>query len=128
MQVHLSLENLPASLHTPTALTIGMFDGVHAGHHALLSYMKSVSPHTTVLSFTNHPREVLSPESAPLLLTDPFVKSSLFQMHGIDTLILIPFTKKIASLSYDDFLSLLLKKLSIAHLIQGEGDAFGKNR
>lgn len=107
MQVHLSLENLPSSLHTPTALTIGMFDGVHSGHHALLSHMKSVSPHTTVLSFTNHPREVLDQKSVPLLLTDSFVKSSLFQMHGIDTLILIPFTKKIAALSYDDFLSLL---------------------
>jgi|GEM_PF-870229 riboflavin kinase/FMN adenylyltransferase len=128
MQIHLSLENLPSSLKTPTALAIGMFDGVHSGHHKLLSHLKACSSHTTVLTFTNHPREIVSQGPAPLLLTDSFVKSSLFQMHGIDTLILIPFTKKIAALSYDDFLSLLLKKIFISDFVQGEGDAFGKNR
>ncbi|MBS0625458.1 MAG: hypothetical protein JSS32_05355 [Verrucomicrobia bacterium] len=116
------------SLKTPVSLAIGNFDGVHFGHHVLLSKLKVNSAHTAVLTFSNHPREVLKNEPAPPLLSDKFLKFSLLEVHGIDTLIEIPFTKELAELSYTDFIALLQSKFPISRLILGEGDAIGKNR
>ena len=127
MKIILSFDEIP-KITTSTALTIGTFDGVHFGHHALLSKLKKKSSHTTLLTFTNHPREVLNNTPAPEALSDPFVKFSLIEVHGIDTLISIPFTKELSNESYSDFLLKLLSKMPISHLLFGEGFTFGKNR
>jgi riboflavin kinase/FMN adenylyltransferase len=127
MNLYRSLQELP-SIQEPVDLAIGIFDGIHFGHHALLSKLKSNSKHTAVFTFSNHPRQVLKKEPAPPLLSDSFLKWSLLEVHGVDTLIEIPFTPELAALSYDTFLNQLLAKLPLSRLLLGVGEAFGKNR
>lgn len=107
-----------------TALTIGTFDGVHIGHQALLTRLKNCFSHATVLTFTNHPLEILKPDQAPKLLTSISVKLELLEKYGIDVAITIPFTKELANLTYEAFLD----PFPLAYLVLGADTAFGKNR
>lgn len=113
---------IPASL-PPTGLTLGTFDGVHLGHQVLLRALKKMAPFVTVVTFSNHPLEVLKKE-APLPICGFNERIGLLKEIGIDALIILPFTSEFASLSYSDFLS----PFPITHLYLGEGAAFGKNR
>jgi riboflavin kinase/FMN adenylyltransferase len=114
---------IPSDL-PPTALTIGTFDGVHLGHRALLKHLLSLSSHTTVLTFSNHPLDVLNPSKAPQLLTPLPLKLELLEKCGIHAVIAIPFTQAFASLTYDA----LLAHFSLTHLLLGAGSVFGRNR
>lgn len=115
--------SIPSDL-PPTALTIGTFDGVHLGHRTLLKRLRECGSHSTVLTFTNHPLEILSPPHVPVLLTSLPEKLSLLEECGVDTVIAIPFTQELAALSYEAFIA----QFRLTHLILGAGDAFGKNR
>jgi riboflavin kinase/FMN adenylyltransferase len=104
-----------------TALTIGFFDGVHIGHQALLKRLRQC-PHTTILTFSNHPAEAFGKIPPPLLI--PFEeKISLLRPYA-DELIVLPFTREFARTPYEEFLA----QFDLSHLILGQGDAFGKNR
>lgn len=104
-----------------TALTIGFFDGVHVGHQSLLKKLREC-PHTTILTFTNHPAAAFGKEPPPLLI--PFEeKLSLLKPYA-DELIIIPFTREFARTTYEN----LLAQFELSHLILGQGAAFGKNR
>ena len=120
MKIYTAIPSEPS----PTALAVGTFDGVHLGHLALLKRLREVSPHCTVLTFSNHPFEILRPGKAPSPIIPLAEKLSLFEQCGIDAAIAIPFTQEIASLSYEAF----LKPFSLTHLLLGSGDAFGKGR
>lgn len=116
--------SLPKDLGA-TCLSIGTFDGVHLGHQAIFRRMKELSSHTTLLTFLNHPREVLQPHlPPPKLLTPLTVKLSLIEKMGIDCVILLPFTKELADTEYDE----LLDSFSLSHLVFGKGALFGKER
>lgn len=108
----------------PTALAIGTFDGFHLGHQALVRALKKEGSHTTIFTFSNHPLEIIKPDKSPKLLISLPEKINLIEQFQVDALIAIPFTKEIASLSYEEFLS----PFSLTHLFLGQGDAFGKNR
>lgn len=107
----------------PTALTIGTFDGVHLGHRARLEHMRSLSPHRTVLTFSNHPLSVLQGKSPPLLTPLPF-KLSLLESLGIDAALVLPFDETLRSLPFEEVLS----RIPLTHLVLSEGDAFGRDR
>ena len=108
----------------PTALALGTFDGVHLGHRHLFQQLCKAAPHTTLLTFSNHPLEILMPTQAPSLLTPLPRKLHLLEAFPIDVVIAIPFTQEFARLSYEELLSLF----PLTHLFLGEGDAFGANR
>lgn len=119
MKLYLSFpKNLPR-----TALTIGTFDGVHLGHQSIFKRMQKLSPHTTVLTFLNHPCALLKPPAPPLLTHFP-LKLSLLASFGIDAIIALPFTSEFASLTYDA----LLQNFDLSHLVLGADSAFGKHR
>ena len=105
------------------ALTIGVFDGVHRGHQLLLNDLSKTGYKTVVLTFSNHPLSVLKGISPPLLTPLP-LKTALLKQYGADEVIVIPFTKTIAEMSFEEF----LKPYSIRHLILGEDAAFGQGR
>lgn len=121
-----SIEEIP-QLETPLALTIGTFDGVHLGHQALFRRIKEIG-HSAVLTFSNHPLEILQPEKKLHLLTTTSEKLELIKEHKIDLTLLLPFTKELAAETYDSFIKRLHKRLPFTHLILGEGDALGYNR
>jgi riboflavin kinase/FMN adenylyltransferase len=120
MKVYTSIpEDLP-----PCALAIGTFDGVHLGHRALLKKLTEASSETVILTFSNHPLEILNPAYAPKLLTPLSEKIDLLEHLGVRSAIAIPFTASLAALTYEDF----LRPFPLTHLFLGAGDSFGKNR
>ncbi len=110
--------------NTRFALAIGVFDGVHLGHRTIIKALKKASSHTLILTFTNHPAEVLYPESVPRPIISLEEKLAIFKQLGISAVLLIPFTQKLADTSFQD----LLDQMPLSHIVLGEGDAFGKNR
>jgi riboflavin kinase/FMN adenylyltransferase len=113
-------------------LTIGVFDGVHIGHRAVLERLRaSRSPGVVAgaLSFEHHPQEFLHPGHAPKALTTVAEKINLLDECGLDVLFLLPFDERIQQQSAQTFLTdVLLAKLRTRMLIVGDNWRFGKDR
>lgn len=127
MKVYNSLTQIP-TLKAPVSLSIGVFDGVHLGHTLLLEKVKEHRGTSVVLTFINHPLELLKKEIAPPLLTTEKEKAALLSNTGIDAVILLPFSRDIAEMTYQMFLSEIHKALPFQHLYIGGNDAIGKDR
>lgn len=131
MQIHYGLKDI--NIANPV-VTIGSFDGVHKGHVLVVEGLKKCAQRlggeSVIISFDPHPREVLYPqEKAPGILTTADEKIDILERCGVQHLIILPFTKELAALSYDDFLrTVLVEKLHIRALIVGYDHRFGKNR
>lgn len=125
------LKQLPKS-GQPHVLTIGNFDGVHLGHLAILQRVKQLSQaHThpsVVLTFSNHPSEILRPSQVTPFLCHPNYRYRLLKEQGIDQIIVLPFTADIASLSAHAFLNQLHSCLNFSHLVLGHDATIGKGR
>jgi riboflavin kinase/FMN adenylyltransferase len=115
-------------------VTIGTFDGVHLGHRKVLEKLKRIASEmkgeSVVFTFDPHPRQVLSPEEHNLrLLTTLEEKTELLRLCGIDHLIVFPFTKKFAKLTYEEFVStILIDHMKAKCLVVGYDHKFGHNR
>ena len=113
-------------------LTIGVFDGVHLGHKYLISQLTGSARQQGLLSgvvtFRQHPREILSPQNRPLYLTIFTEKVRLLKEEGVDAVILLSFTEELARLNASQFVSLLQKHLRMRGLIIGPDFALGHNR
>ena len=120
----------PQQARTPTALALGSFDGLHAGHRRVIDAVCSqpCGGVPTVVSFWPHPREVLHGE-ARLRLDLPGEKLELLQPLGIDQLVLVPFDRALAQLSAEDFVrTMLLDTLQARHIAVGANFRFGRGR
>jgi len=115
-----------------TVLTVGVFDGVHLGHRHLLDYLKrqaSAGDYLAgVVTFIQHPLEVLSPQTRLVRLTTLEERASLIREQGIDLVVPLSFTAELAQLSARDFVSLLLHHLKMRGLVVGPDFALGKGR
>lgn len=115
-------------------LTIGMFDGVHEGHAKLLEHVvdqaKKKNAKSTVLTFWPHPRLVLQQNTDKLqFITTLDEKTKIISEKGIDNLILLPFSKELANLTAEQFITeILIKKIGMSHLVVGYNHRFGKDR
>jgi riboflavin kinase / FMN adenylyltransferase len=113
-------------------LTIGNFDGVHRGHrHLLNQVMTLASEHqvrSLVVTFEPHPIAVLRPEHAPPRIATPEAKVAALRRCGIDDVVVLPFTRALAGLEPDDFLTLLMDAAHPTAIVVGEGFRFGKQR
>ena len=118
MKLYSSLDELP---QIPMAFTIGNFDGVHLGHQTVLNQLRKTGAPTCVLTFIEHPFQLLRPKNVPTIIT-PFSVKRLFLQT--DFCLLLPFTSTFASMTYSE----LLKRLPISHLVLGKGSLFGRNR
>lgn len=130
MKIVRTLGDIPA-LPKPIALTIGMFDGLHLGHKALFKRIKELAgPEGTsaVLTFVQHPYEILTRGMHIPVLTSADEKTALIEEMGVDLLILLDFTLEFASDTYDVFIKKLRSALPFSHLILGKGASLGKNR
>src|SRR5947209_16911683 len=111
MKIYRSLSDLPADFG-PSALTIGNFDGVHCGHRRILRRVKTVAGahgwKASVLTFDPHPTRVVAPERTPPLLTSPEARAMLMREEGIEQVLILPFTRELASLEPADFVRQLL--------------------
>lgn len=131
MQVHYGITDIQI---TAPVVTIGSFDGVHKGHVQVIGNLKQVAAklggESVIISFEPHPREVLYPlEKRPGILTTLEEKIGILKAHGVDHLIILPFTEELANLSYSDFVKrILVDRLGIKGLVVGYDHRFGKNR
>ncbi|HAN00736.1 MAG TPA: riboflavin biosynthesis protein RibF [Marinilabiliales bacterium] len=114
-------------------VTIGSFDGVHLGHQQVIKQLNQlaseVNGESVIFTFSPHPSHVLAPHKKVVLLTTIEEKISLFQKADIKHLVLYPFSKELAQLSYREFVSqILVDKLNLHTLLVGYDHSFGKNR
>ncbi|MEE8419306.1 MAG: bifunctional riboflavin kinase/FAD synthetase [Dehalococcoidales bacterium] len=113
-------------------LTIGVFDGVHLGHKYLISRLKEQAAEKDLLSgivtFRQHPLELLAPQTRLPYLTSLDEKVYLLKEAGADVVIPLTFSDELARLGAGRFAGLLKKHLRMAGLIIGPDFALGKNR
>jgi riboflavin kinase/FMN adenylyltransferase len=111
---------LPDAVARPRHVAVGEFDGVHLGHRAVMNGAD------TVLTFEPHPRTVVSPDSAPKLITALETKADLIAGLGVEELVVIPFDGAFASRSAQDFIDgVLAGQLDAERVSVGENFRFG---
>jgi len=113
-------------------LAIGVFDGVHLGHKYLISQLIEQARQQNLLSvvvtFRQHPQEVLPPQTRLPFLTDLAERSNLLKNEGIGVVIPLSFTDELAQLTARQFVRLLKKYLRMRGLVIGLDFALGRNR
>ncbi len=112
----------------PCNITIGVFDGIHLGHQLIFKKLKEKEGNSIVLTFTNHPLEILFSEKKFKPIYTLEQKLKLLESFGIDAVVLLKFTKKFAYLTYTNFLKTLKSNFPFNYLIVGEDFGFGKDR
>ena len=131
MKVFYGLESLPAFKHP--VVTVGSYDGVHYGHRALLNRVvgkaKENDGESIVVTFSPHPRQVLSRGGEIKLLNTLKEKLFLLEDAGINNVIVLPFTSVFASLSSEEFVrGILSEKIGIEYFVIGYNHRFGKEQ
>jgi riboflavin kinase / FMN adenylyltransferase len=136
MQLVRGIHNIKRSADTADVgcvLTIGNFDGVHLGHHQVINTLVKKA-HTlkcdaVVVVFEPQPQEFFSPKTAPARLCRLRDKYRYLKKLGVDRLVCIRFNQAFSSQSAEQFIQkLLVKQLSVKHLIVGDDFRFGKDR
>ena len=132
MEVLRSIVDLE-SLRGPLFLAIGVFDGVHLGHQAVIStatrHAGSADGAPLVVTFDPHPVKVLRPHNAPHLLTATQHKIALIRDLGVEHLLVINFDKKFAATSPEKFVEeLLAHSRPLREVCVGHEWSFGKDR
>ena len=112
-------------------LTVGVFDGVHRGHQAIMKRLTE-GAHANgipavVLTFHPHPASVLGRREIGLL-TLPDERAELLASMGVDVVITEHFTKELSTVTAFDFMTRLVRHLGLKHLIIGYDFALGKGR
>ncbi len=117
-----------APAETPTALTLGVFDGVHLGHRQLLARAFGHDGTHAVITFDPHPVEVLAPGTAPRLITNIEERLSLLEDVGADLVAVLDLAE-VREFRPEQFVSeILVGKLDVSTLTIGEDFHFGKDR
>lgn len=113
--------------------TIGVFDGVHRGHQHLITLMMSEARRkgtaSMVITFDRQPREVFDATYQPQVLSTLDEKRAYVSQLDVDYLVVLPFTRALASLTAQEFMQQVLReKLNVTTLVTGYDNRFGKNR
>lgn len=128
-----SIDEAAALPRRPLHLAIGMFDGLHLGHRAVID----VALHSAragdglsgVLTFWPHPSALFRPENPTRLMQPAATKARMLNRLGIDVVITQPFTPGFAAIAAGDFLPWLQQKLAgLAAIYVGENFRFGQGR
>ena len=129
------LRSIPELAHLtgPLFLAIGVFDGVHRGHQAVIStsaeHAKSANGTPVVVTFDPHPMKVLRPKEAPHLLTATQHKIRLIRQLGVQHLLVIKFDKAFAATAPEDFVQqLVMHSKPLREICVGHEWSFGKGR
>jgi len=132
MNVLHSIEEL-RGIDGPTHLAIGVFDGVHLGHQAVIrkavEAAHSSGGNSVVLTFHPHPVRVLRPDDAPRLLTSTQHKQQFVERLGVDAFLIQEFSLAFARTAPEEFIRQLVQNSNqLKTICVGEGWSFGANR
>jgi riboflavin kinase/FMN adenylyltransferase len=122
---------LAREIDRPLALAIGFFDGLHLGHRELVrETLRARKPgwRSGVLTFSNHPAAFLRPGTQPPLLTTAQERIDRFADAGIEECFFVPFDERIASMTPQGFLDMLVTQLGVRAVAVGETFRFGHTR
>lgn len=112
-----------------TAIALGTFDGVHAGHRSIIRRAAELAGQAAgkslVFTSCGHPLAQLDPERCPPMIADRRRKIKLIREQGTDYLCMIPFTRDFLQLSPEEFLDLLHRKFAPRHIVVGPNYTFG---
>ena len=118
----------------PIVLTIGTFDGVHAGHRAVIDVLsqkaKEIKGKTALLTFHPHPRVILHPDNHGLkLLNTMEERMALLEGAGLDFLIIEEFNLELSRLTPLEYVkNLLAEGIKPSIVVIGDDHRFGRNR
>ncbi len=114
----------------PCVLVLGMFDGVHRGHQALLmrggELAQEMDFPLNVLCFEPHPLCVLAPEKAPPLLNTLPEKARIMQSFGVDSLCITTFDRARADQSPEEFMAEMVDTYAPVVVVCGFNFTFGR--
>ena len=132
MELIRGLQNLKPE-HRGCVATIGNFDGVHLGHQAVFSALRSkgeaLSLPSLVIVFEPQPAEYFHAVQTPARLTRLREKLEIITTLDIDRVLVLEFNSKLAAMPANEFVEqILVNRLDIAHLYVGDDFRFGKNR
>lgn len=131
MDIWYGTAEVPEGLNN-SAVTIGVFDGVHRGHQKLINATvdkaRAVGAKAIMVTFDPHPVSVFLPRRAPLGITTLAERFALAEQYGIDAVLVIDFTKELYGLSPEDYVQFLLEEtLKASHVVVGANFTFGEN-
>lgn len=116
-----------------SAVTIGVYDGVHLGHQAVLADLHRAArrlgvDRTIVLTFDRHPSSVVNPDAAPKMLTSVARRIEILGTHGVDTVGVLPF-EHIRQMRPEAFIrGVLVDALQARLVVVGSNFRFGVDR
>ncbi len=117
-----------------SAVSIGVFDGVHVGHRKVIDSLRSAKiksglSRSILITFDRHPMSLTHPEMSPRLLTTLDEKVSLLRMLDIDIILIEDFTGELAATPYREFVSdRLVGRLGMRQLVIGYDFHLGRGR
>ena len=124
-------DTLDFSIESPTAVTLGKFDGLHRGHDLLMQNLQQIRNNygcsTVAFTFDIPPKSKLGEDKYQILTTN-IEKEYIFEKRGIDYLIECPFTPEIMHMDPEDFISWIAKSLNMKYVVVGDDFCFGYNR
>lgn len=114
----------------PSAVTIGKFDGMHAGHRAVLDKLLAVAADrslaSAVVTFDRHPLALLRPDLAPASLVSTAQKVELLESTGVDAALVLTFDETVSGQAPEDFVRrTLVEALHARVVLVGSDFRFG---
>lgn len=118
---------------SPVHLAIGIFDGVHLGHRAVIEAAVQSAHRCSgvpaVLTFSPHPSVLFTPDNPTRLILDLPAKIARLASLGVEAVVVQPFTPALAAVSAEEFLPLIKRHLpGLAGIYVGENFRFGHGR
>ena len=111
-----------------SVVVIGVFDGVHKRHQAVLNRAKAIAGDEKIiaLTFDPHPVSVFAPERTPTLLTILTDRIELLKIHNADQVAVMKFTPEFAAMSPEDFVNkILVQQLTATTVVVGKNFTYG---
>lgn len=123
------IERVPNSV-----ITVGTFDGVHAGHRVLMDKVlqkaEERDARSVIVTFDPHPREIITPGKGGIkLLSTLQERREVLGELGIDVLLVIPFDRDFSLLSAEEFIrDIIYEKVGVSEFVIGYDHHFGHDR
>lgn len=117
-----------------SVITVGTFDGVHAGHRVLMDTVRNKAnernARSVIVTFDPHPREIINPGDAGIkLLTTLQERREILEELGIDMLLVIPFDRDFSLLTAEEFIrDIIFEKVGVSEFVIGYDHHFGRDR